>query len=167
MIERKLLRACYFYLVGYFTIRVTVYQSRESSTTDGFELCERPFGYVKFWASWCPPCHHEISDIVTLYTKYHQKVIFIGVNLTDSDSVQGAQQFVQQYHVPYRIVYDRHNELAQSFGILAIPTTLLLDRSGTVVYRITGEMPQVLHRALAQFVHQDSKRGTFCSENGA
>ncbi len=122
---------------------------------------------LNFWASWCPPCHHEMSDIVALYTKYHQQVIFIGVNLTDSDSIQGAQQFIRQYHVPYRIVYDRNNELAQSFGILAIPTTLLLNRDGSVAYRITGEMPQVLHRTLAQFVHQDSKRVTLRSKNGA
>lgn len=108
---------------------------------------------LNFWASWCPPCQHEMPDIVVMYKKYHQQVTFIGVNLAGSDTALAAKQFVKRYHVPYRIVFDRNNELAQSFGILAVPTTLFIDQKGTVVYKIIGEMPQVMHRTFIQFLN--------------
>lgn len=96
--------------------------------------------FVNFWASWCPPCRAETPDLVKMYRKFGGNIVFLGVNLTDSDSVLAAKGFIQYYRIPYPVLEDAKNAVGKEYDIIAIPTSFFINREGIIVSRVTGGM---------------------------
>ena len=96
--------------------------------------------FVNFWASWCPPCQAESPDLVKMYQKYGKQITFIGVNLTGSDTVRAARGFIQHFHIPYPSLMDTHDAVTKEYAVIAIPTSLFINRQGIIVSRVTGGM---------------------------
>ena len=95
---------------------------------------------IDFWATWCPPCVHEIPGYVQLQNKYRdQGVVFVG--LTADENMEQLQKFLRQRAVNYPIALLTY-ETASLFGEteLMMPTTLLVDREGNVRHRKVGAM---------------------------
>lgn len=49
---------------------------------------------INFWASWCPYCNKEAPHLASLYETYKDKVEFIFVNVTTSDSIPEARKYI-------------------------------------------------------------------------
>jgi thioredoxin 1 len=71
-----------------------------------------------FWATWCPPCKQLKPTIEALEKEYEGK---IEIKSIDSD---------------------QNKDLAQKFGIQAIPTLVFLDAKGNELSRIVGLVPR-------------------------
>jgi peroxiredoxin len=102
---------------------------------------------LNFWATWCGPCRQEIPDFVELYKKYKdQGVVIVGVSL-DKDGWEKVNPFVKQNNINYPVVLD-NGTVASSFGkIQFIPTTFIIDPSGTIVDEHTGVMTKAMLEA--------------------
>ncbi len=92
---------------------------------------------LNLWATWCPPCIAEMPSIQGLYTKManHKDVIFV---LLDADSdLEKAKTFMskRKFTLP---VYISLSNLPKSVFSGSIPTTLIIDRSGNIVFKHTG-----------------------------
>jgi thiol-disulfide isomerase/thioredoxin len=87
---------------------------------------------VNFWATWCPPCQEEAPDLQALYDKYKDRIDFYGVNLTQSDKLADVRQFVQNNGLTFPILLDKDGAVAEQYKFVFIPTSYLIDRSGTV-----------------------------------
>ena len=70
---------------------------------------------VNFWASWCPPCKAEAPDLVQLYKEYGDEMEIYAVNLTSADSVEGAQQFVDEYGFEFPVLLDDKGEVGKIY----------------------------------------------------
>ncbi|MDR3539737.1 MAG: TlpA disulfide reductase family protein [Desulfosporosinus sp.] len=104
---------------------------------------------INFWASWCPPCQSETSDLVKAFAKYGNEVQFIGVNLSSQDSLQDVTAFLAKYGVKYPVVLDTKGAVAQQFQTMAIPTSFFVNRQGIIIDRYVGAItPQELERDL-------------------
>jgi hypothetical protein len=70
-------------------------------------------------------------------------VQFIGLNTRDLDPAQ-AKKFVQEFAVPYPNLYDPDGKGLLRFrgqiSSAAIPTTLVIDKTGKVAGRVVGEV---------------------------
>jgi len=94
---------------------------------------------INVWASWCAPCRAEAPALADLSRAY-PNVSFVGI-LT-RDTLASARAFVRRFAVPYPSLIDDsilmsfHNSLVAN----AIPTTLVIDKSGKVAARISGEI---------------------------
>ncbi|MCL5985277.1 MAG: TlpA family protein disulfide reductase [Actinobacteria bacterium] len=94
---------------------------------------------LNFWATWCPPCREEMPDFQTTWEKYKGKdVVFLGVSIDQNRS--DVETFIKDYNVTYTILLDLSSEVANLYGITAIPTTFVLDVDGTVLFRQVGAM---------------------------
>jgi len=97
---------------------------------------------VNFWGSWCAECHAEAQALQQVYSDDHSRgVEFLGVDIRDD--VPSANSFNRKYAVTYPSLDDPDNLIALRFrGIPpdATPTTLVLDRSGRVAARQSGEI---------------------------
>ena len=99
---------------------------------------------INFWYATCPPCRVEAPDLAKLATEYGAKgVQFVGVNVSDSADV--ARVFESTYGIPYPSILDVGDNGVQlafasagSVAPNAVPTTLVLDRSGRVAARFSG-----------------------------
>ena len=92
---------------------------------------------VNVWASWCSPCRAEAPTLVALANKYTD-VAFIGILTRDNPA--NAEAFERRFKIPYPTVIDDSILLGfkGSLPANAIPTTVILDKSGLVVARISG-----------------------------
>lgn len=106
---------------------------------------------INFWGSWCAPCRAEAPDLSALAASdATHGVRFLGVDIRD-DQVS-ADAFIKAFRVPYPSLNDPGDELALAFrGTVppaAIPTTLVIDRSGRIAARILGSVSYDSLRAL-------------------
>jgi len=92
---------------------------------------------VNVWASWCSPCRAEAPTLVALANKYTD-VAFIGILTRDNPA--NAEAFERRFNNPYPTVIDDSILLGfkGSLPANAIPTTVILDKSGLVAARISG-----------------------------
>ncbi len=104
--------------------------------------------YVDFWASWCPPCIQSFSFMTQLTHDFKEKGLHvIGVNL-DEDQ-QDAKDFLIQHPVNFSVLMDETKQCAQDFGVIAMPSTYIIDKNGLVrhIHRgfRTGEADKLRH----------------------
>lgn len=92
---------------------------------------------VNVWASWCSPCRAEAPTLVALANKYRD-VAFIGILTRDNPA--NAEAFERRFKIPYPTVIDDSILIGfkGSLPANAIPTTVILDKSGRVAARISG-----------------------------
>jgi thiol-disulfide isomerase/thioredoxin len=96
---------------------------------------------LNFWGSWCTPCRAEAPSLGTLSRQlYGSGVRFVGVDIRDEPD--SALAFMHTFRVGYPSFNDPNDEIALDFrGTVtpaAIPTTLVIDRSGQIAARIVG-----------------------------
>lgn len=79
---------------------------------------------VNVWATWCPPCVHEIPELNDLYQRYKDRVAFVGIS---SEAARTIREFERDVPIDYRS-WRHEGVLPQPFGATPqLPTTYLLD----------------------------------------
>jgi len=96
---------------------------------------------LNFWGSWCDPCRSEAPVLGTLARQLQPDgVRFVGIDIRDEPDA--ALAFVQNFNVSYPSLNDPNDQIALEFHSTvppaAIPTTLIIDRSGRIAARIVG-----------------------------
>jgi thiol-disulfide isomerase/thioredoxin len=92
---------------------------------------------VNFWATWCPPCRAEIPDLIALQEKYRDHLVIVGIS-EDEGSVDAVKRFVAEHKINYPIVMSTP-QLRRIFpAVMALPTTLVLDRNGNLTQKNVG-----------------------------
>lgn len=94
---------------------------------------------VNFWASWCVECRREHPDLMAAADAYSGAgVVFLGVDFQDQRSA--AIAFLDELGRGRNIRYvtDPGSRAAVDFGVFGVPETFVIDRSGTIVSKITG-----------------------------
>ena len=106
---------------------------------------------VNVWGSWCPPCIAEAADLQEVWAAHEGKdVQFVGINFRDNRDAALAHE--RRFGVTYPSIEDGAGatllQLRGSLPPRAIPSTLVLDRSGRVSARVLGQVPAATLRAL-------------------
>lgn len=106
-----------------------------------------------FWATWCPACRQTIPYFSELHTQYGPRGLeVISINIATNDPLPRVQSFQEVNKLPYRILYDEQNEVSRLYGVFGIPTSLLIDRDGIIVYRgnvLPANISQILEKLVA------------------
>ena len=94
---------------------------------------------VMFWATWCIPCTEDLPQVQELYKQYRAEGFeVLGVNI-DEDNAP-IQQYIRQHRIEWPSIHEpggRQSGIAQQFGVITLPTTFLVDKSGKVVSAAT------------------------------
>ena len=93
---------------------------------------------VNFWASWCIPCREEAPLLTAADERYREEGLKI-VGVLYQDSPDAARDFVGRYGQAYPTVLDPAGRTAIDYGVLGIPQTVFIDRSGTVIAQQIGQ----------------------------
>lgn len=95
---------------------------------------------INFWASWCGPCRQEMPLLEALYEKYQDLGFTIwGVNVEEDSSA--AKDLLKDVSVSFPILFDTENEVSKKYNLIAMPSTVLVDRDGNQRYFHAGYRP--------------------------
>lgn len=91
--------------------------------------------FINFWATWCPPCIHELPSINELRKTFKDDIEFVMVDV--DNKIEQATAFMEEnkYDLP---VYTPASNIPSDYLGGAIPTTVILDKNGKMVSRIEG-----------------------------
>ena len=114
---------------------------------------------INFWYAGCAPCRAEAPLLVKLSKEFKGKVQFVGVNVRDSAGTANA--FERNFKVDYPSIIDNSTgSVVLAFtGIVtpqAVPTTLVVDKTGRVEARILGRADEATLRALIKTVAEEN-----------
>lgn len=88
---------------------------------------------IHFWATWCPTCKLEASNIN--YISKHFNVVTIAVN---SGSTQEIQKFLTENEYTFLVNNDAQSILSQKFKIAGFPTTFIYDKDRKLIFSEVG-----------------------------
>lgn len=88
---------------------------------------------IHFWATWCPVCKTEASNIENLSKNY--QVLTIAVK---SGSNQQIKNYMKKNNLSFKVFNDIDGKFSHLFNIQAFPTTLIYDTNQTLRFSDTG-----------------------------
>jgi peroxiredoxin len=95
---------------------------------------------INFWASWCGPCRQEMPLLDALHERYSPMgFTLLGVNV-EKDSTK-ARQLLEDVPVDFPILFDQKNQVSKAYDVIAMPSTVLVDRDGNIRYVHRGYKP--------------------------
>jgi thiol-disulfide isomerase/thioredoxin len=94
---------------------------------------------VNFFASTCTPCVREMPAFQRLHEELGDKVTFVGIDV--QETVDAGRPFVEAMKITWELGRDPDGSMLKGAGGIGLPTTLVLDRDGTVVFKHLGEVP--------------------------
>jgi len=94
---------------------------------------------LNFWATWCPPCRAEMPSLQQLAEIYGpEQLLVLAVNV--GEGPRRIHQYLQASGLNLTVLLDQKSEIAQAWGVRAMPTTYLIDAEGRPRQRVRGEV---------------------------
>ncbi len=94
---------------------------------------------INFWASWCPPCVHEMPSMQALADRLDpERFEILAVNLAEEPGpIRG---FVEDLGLRFSVLLDPAGEAITTWRVFAYPTSYVIDRQGRVRYALFGSI---------------------------
>ncbi|MBX3037356.1 MAG: TlpA family protein disulfide reductase [Anaerolineales bacterium] len=91
---------------------------------------------ILFMAYWCGNCIPEARALAQLQKEYGDRINIIALDIDASSTAESLEQFKQAAgNGVYVWAFDPDFEVASSYQVNALDTTLILDAKGIIVYR--------------------------------
>lgn len=95
---------------------------------------------INFWASWCGPCRQEMPLLEDMHKKYGDLgFTLLGVNVEEDSAA--ANKMLREIPVTFPVLYDTKNVVSKLYNVVAMPSTVLVDRDGNMRYLHRGYLP--------------------------
>lgn len=86
-----------------------------------------------FWTTWCPYCQVEIRELNKTYSNLAKD----GIELLAIDAGESAgevRNYVKRKGIGFKVLLDPDTAVAKSYGVLGVPTYVLIDKSSRIVF---------------------------------
>lgn len=110
---------------------------------------------VNNWATWCPPCKAEMPELSAYYNAHHDAGFTI-IAIEAGDPLDAVSQFVQNYGLKFPVWLDPDGAAIKAFQNGTLPSSYVIDRSGTVRFAWTGSVNrEMLEKYVTPLVNEN------------
>jgi len=99
---------------------------------DLYQNSKRPI-LIHFWATWCPVCKLEQSNIENI-SKDHP-VMTIAMQSGDNEELS---QFMRQEKLSFKVINDERGVLSQSYNIRGVPVSFIVNKENQIKFVEVG-----------------------------
>lgn len=100
-------------------------------------LKEKDMVLINIWATWCGPCGAEFPFLQQAYEQYQDRVEVIALSCEPEDTDDVLAQYAAEKGMTFPVAKDTP-DLASAFGVDSIPTSIVVDRFGTICFLEAG-----------------------------
>jgi thiol-disulfide isomerase/thioredoxin len=94
---------------------------------------------VNFWATWCAPCIRELPLLDEIAREHATDgLTVLAVNMGEQQ--EAILEFLDEFDLGFPVALDKQGQISGSYGVLGLPMSFFIDRSGVVRYRRIGEL---------------------------
>ncbi|MDH3891895.1 MAG: redoxin domain-containing protein [candidate division Zixibacteria bacterium] len=98
---------------------------------------------VVFWSTWSPRSLQQLTDLKAVLAKYEGhpvKVVAVNVNAPKLTPASRAliEKTVVDLNLPFDVIIDDGLKIFYSYGVIAVPSTAVVDTSGAIRYGPSG-----------------------------
>ena len=96
---------------------------------------------IEFWATWCKPCLKGMRFLNGFHSKYAENGFkVLTINQDTPKSLSKVKSTVRSRNFNFLVAMDPNNQIAEKLGARLLPTTLLVNQAGEIVWRHQGYM---------------------------
>ncbi|MHB8765303.1 MAG: TlpA family protein disulfide reductase [Deferrisomatales bacterium] len=97
---------------------------------------------LDWWSINCGPCVQAIPALIELSNKYPNDLVVVGMNV-DAFILKRVSRFLetQKFKLTYPTVIDKQLAVMKQYDSSILPTTILIDKKGKIVYQHVGYKP--------------------------
>ena len=108
---------------------------------------------IEFFATWCPPCRDQLTQLAKLHEKYADKGLGILALAVDPFETPETARDIGPLAIKMKLPFPvaaATGELAQYYHYKGFPTTIILDGEGKIVRTFYGYHPMEKFEPLLQ-----------------
>jgi thiol-disulfide isomerase/thioredoxin len=109
----------------------------------GTMIGKRPI-LLEFWATWCPLCEVLLPKLRAAAEAYGDRVTFIGVNVTVSQTKGQVKRYLDEHRPPFVTLWDDEGELVRAYDVLGTSLITIIDSEGIVAYSGYGAEQDII-----------------------
>lgn len=103
-----------------------------------------------FLATWCEGCRQELPALVGAARALRpQGLVVLGVDAV-AEPPSTVARFARRYGVPFPILLDPSSDAMATFGVRALPTTIIVGADGTIVAHLESPVDAATLRRVAR-----------------
>ncbi|HIB06135.1 MAG TPA: TlpA family protein disulfide reductase [Candidatus Marinimicrobia bacterium] len=97
---------------------------------------------IDFWATWCEPCKKQMRYL-DLFHNHFKELGFkvLTVNTDTPKSMSKVKPYIRTKGFAFHVAVDPNSQVYKKLKIQQMPTTIIIDQDGSVVYRHKGYVP--------------------------
>ena len=89
---------------------------------------------IIFWTTWCPYCRAELNNLNQKYPQLAKEGWeVLAINVEEPSSLVAA--FLKKRPLTFKVLLDMDAQIAHSYGVLGVPTYILVNKEGFVVFK--------------------------------
>lgn len=93
---------------------------------------------LNFWATWCPYCIREMPELDRLNSELAKDNKAVILTIDVGESADRVKKYITEKKYTLTALVDNEGSVAENYGITGLPTTIVVDRDGTLYDTITG-----------------------------
>ena len=92
---------------------------------------------MNFWATWCGPCREEMPAMERLYQRHRdQGLVLVAISLDANPAL--VPPYVKESKLTFAVALDPKADVANKYGVRALPSSFVIDRQGTMTALALG-----------------------------
>ncbi len=102
-----------------------------------------------FLTTWCPTCRTEIPHYKSIHETYSRRGLEV-VSINIQEQKERVSRFAKNYRLPYKTLLDETGDVAGTYGVVGVPTMILIDKDGMILSREYFAVDTILETMLAK-----------------